>query len=133
MSTEVKLELKKPLINYDKKSIKNIDNILTIQKQNPTLEREQLIKKCPDMTFGSILPNLLLRVPSEDPVEKLKLFRWASKIQDKMITDKGELSLDINQITELYDFVGKVQDFGIITIAPILIYLEELKEKLKTS
>lgn len=132
MATEVKLELKKPLINYDKKPVKNTDSIREIQQKYPKLSQTELIEKCPDMTFGAILPNLLLQVPSQDPVEKLKLFRWASKITDKMITDKGELSLDINQVTELYDFLGKVQTASIVVISPILIRLEELKEELKS-
>lgn len=130
MPSEVKLELKKPLINYDKKPVKNTDNIREIQKQNPTLSQDQLLEKCPNMTFGNSLPLLLLQVPSQDPVEKLKLFRWASKIEDKMITEKKELTLDINQVTELYDFMGKIQTVNIVTISPILIYLEELKEEL---
>jgi len=129
---EVKLELKKPLINYDKKPVKNTDDIAEIKKQNPTLSQEQLIDKCPNMTFGKILPHLLLQVPSQDPVEKLKLFRWASKIEDKMITDK-EMTLDLNQVTELFDFIGKVQSANIVIISPILIYLDELKEKLKST
>ena len=85
MPTEVKLELKKPLINYDKKPVKNTDNFAEIQKQNPGLSQKQLIEKCPTLTFGTVLPNLLLQVPTQDSVEKLKLFRWATKIEDKMI------------------------------------------------
>lgn len=118
-------------MNYNRKPVKNTDNIREIQKQNPTLSTDQLLAKCPNMTFGNSLSSLLLQVPTQDPVEKLKLFRWASKIEDKMTTDKKELSLDINQVTELYDFICKVQNVNIVTIAPILIYLEELKEKLK--
>lgn len=133
MSVEVKLELKKPLINYNKKPVKNTDTITEIQKQYPTLSQKELIDKCPDMTFGTILPKMLLDVPSEDPVEKLKLFRWASKIEDKMITNKGEMVVDLNQVTELFDFIGKVQTFKIVVISPILIYLDELKEQLKST
>jgi len=132
MPTEVKLELKKPLINYDKKPVKNTDFVVDMQKQYPTLTKAQLTEKCPDMTFGYILPHVLLQVPTQNSVEQMKLFRWASKIEDKMITDKGELTLDINQITELHEYVEKVQSHNIIIIAPILIYLEELKEQLKT-
>ncbi len=131
MPSEIKLELKKPLINYNKKPVKSTDSIREIQQQNPTLSQDQLIAKCPDMTFGNSLPTLLLQVPTQDPVEKLKLFRLASKIEDKMITEKAELILDITQITELYDFIGKIQTAKIVVISPILIYLEELKEKLK--
>lgn len=131
MPSEVKLELSKPLINYDKKPVKDLDNIIEIQRQNPTLSKHQLLEKCPIMTFGKSLPSLLLQVPTNNSVEKLKLFRWASKIEDKMITEKKELTLDINQVTELYGFIEKVQDANIVSIVPVLIYLEELKEKLK--
>jgi len=133
VSTEVKLELKKPLINYDKTPVKNMDNISEIQKRNPTLSQKQLIDKCPNMTFGKILPHLLLQVPSKDPVEKLKLFRWAAKIEDKMITDKGEMAVDLNQVTELFDLVGQVQSANIVVISPVLIYLDELKEQLRST
>lgn len=132
-ASEVKLELKKPLLNYDKKPVKNTETLSDIQMQNPTLSQKQLIDKCPNMTFGGILPPLLLQVPTQDSVEKLKLFRWASKIQDKMITNKGEMTVDLNQVTELFDFVGKVQTAGISVISPILIYLDELKEQLKST
>ena len=132
MPTEVKLQLKKPILSYNKKPIKNVDNINIIKQQNPTLSQIQLLEKCPDVTYGYALSNLLIQVPSQDPIEKLKLFRWASKIEDKMITEKGELSLDLNQIIELYDYIGKVQNVPITTIAPVLILLEELKDKLKT-
>jgi len=118
-------------MNFDKKPVKNTDNIMEIKKQNPEFTQEQCLDKCHNMCIGDILPNLILQVPTQDPVEKLKLFRLASKIQDKMITAKSEITLDITQVNELYDFVGKVQNVNIITIAPILIYSEELKEKLK--
>lgn len=131
MVTEVKLQLKKTIINYNKKPIKKVDNISELKQQYPTLSQVQLLDKCPNVTFGDVLPNLLLQVPSQDPMEKLKLFRWASKIEDKIITAKGELTLDLNQVTELYDYIGKVPTAPITTIAPILIYLEELKEKFK--
>jgi len=133
MVTEVKLELKKQLLNYNRKPIKNTDTLREIQQQNSTLTQEQILEKCPDMTFGMVLPQLLLQVPSQESTEKLKLFRWASKIEDKMVTDKGELSLDLNQIIELYDFIARVQTAGIVVISSILICLEELKEKLKNT
>ena len=127
---EVKLELNKSLINYNGKPIKDTKNLEETAKNNPTLTQQQIVSKCPDLTIGKILPVMLLQIQSKDPVEKLKLFRLASKIEDKLITDKSELTLDITQINELYEFVGKVDGFSISVIASILIILEGLKEKL---
>ncbi len=129
--TEVKLQLKKPLINYNKKPVKDLSTFNDIQKKHPTLMQKELVDKCPNLTFGKILPGLLLQVPSTDAQEKLKLFRWASKIEDKLITEKGELTLDLNQINELYGYLSKIQQIDIVTLAPILIKLDELKDKLK--
>ena len=89
-----------------------------------------MIEKCPNVPLGKALIQLLLSVQTEDNVEKLKLFRWASKIEDKLITDKAILVLDLNQVIELFDFVNKVKNVPIISIAPILIELESLKEQL---
>ncbi len=47
-----------------------------------------------------------------------------------MITAKGELVLDLNQVTELYDFLIKSQYPQINIIAPILIEFERLKDEL---
>ncbi len=131
-TSEVKLELKKSLINYNDKPLKDTKNLEDVIKKYPELSKEQLLLKCPDLSIGEILPVILLQIQSKDPVEKLKLFRLASKIQDKLITDKSELTLDITQINELYDFVGKADGFSISVIASILIMLEDLKDKLKT-
>lgn len=129
--SEAKLLLKSPLINYNKKPIKDNSNLQELIKQNPGIFHADLIEKCPDATIGEALIQLLLTVPTSDNVERLKLFRWASKIEDKMVTNKGELVLDLNQVTELFGFVSKVQSANIITIAPVLIQLEDLKNKLK--
>jgi len=129
--TEVKLLLKKPLINYNKKPVKDLSVFTDVQKKFPKLSQKELVEKCPDLTFGAILPGLLLQVPSTDATEKLKLFRWASKIEDKLITAKGELVLDLNQINELYDYLSKMPSLEIVTLAPILICLDDLKDKLK--
>ena len=126
---EIKLELKKPLLSYNKKPIKDNAYLTEILAKNNTLTQEQALNKCPDLTFGAMLPLLLIGLDAPDPKEKLKIFRWASKIEDKMITNKGEITLDLNNVTELYDLICKVQGSTIV-IAPILIEFERLKEEL---
>lgn len=129
--TEVKLGLKQPILNYDGKPIKDSSNFQKLMQENPGMPQDQVADKLPNVAFGKAFIQLLLQVPTTDNVEKLKIFRWASKIEDKLVTDKAELTLDINQITELFDFISKVQNAPIISIAPILITLEDLKNKLK--
>lgn len=128
--TEVKLKLKNPIIGYDKKPTKNTDNIISFARQYPQFSKLQLIEKCPNMTFGDMLPIILLEIESTDPRERLKLFRWATKIEDKMITDKAELVLDLNQVTELYDFINKSTRTAINIHIPIILEFERLKEEL---
>lgn len=128
--TEVKLKLKNPIISFNGKPIKNNINIQKHKLANPALSPTELLEKCDNLLIGVILPVILLEISTQDAKEKLKLFRWASKIEDKMITDKGELVLDLNQVTELYDFLLKSQTTAINVIAPILIEFERLKEEL---
>ena len=128
---EVKLSLKDPIISYDGKPIKDSSNFATIAKDNPGLSEADLVEKCPNVQLGKALIQFLLTVPSEDNVEKLKLFRWASKMEDKLVSDKAELTLDLNQVTELLNFVNRVKSVPIISIAPVLIILDNIKNQLK--
>jgi len=128
--TEVKLKLKKPIISFNGNPLKDNTNIQKHRLANPTLSPNELLEKCDNLLMGVMLPDILLQIPTQDSKEKLKLFRWATKIEDKMITDKGELVLDLNQVTELYDFLSKSQTVVINVIAPILIEFERLKEEL---
>lgn len=130
MSSDVTLNLKMSLINYDGKKVKDLENVIAMKQRYPTLAPDQLIDKCPNLTFGKILPTILLQFPAKDAAEKLKLFRWASKIQDKLTTNKGHLVLDENQLAELNNFVENSTFGNIVTIAPILIHFEELKNEL---
>ena len=84
--TEVKLELKAPIISYDGKPIKDSSDLGRLAQENPGISQDKLIDKCPDVPFGKALVQFLLQVPTTDNIEKLKLFRWAVKIEDKMIT-----------------------------------------------
>lgn len=128
--TEVKLKLKNPIIGSRGKPLKDNTDIAKLKLVNPTLSGTELVEKCDDLLMGVMLPEILLQISTQDAKEKLKLFRWATKIEDKMITDKAELVLDLNQVTELYDFLSKSQTVGINVIAPILIEFERLKEEL---
>jgi len=128
--TEVKLKLKNPIIGHKGTPVKNIDNIQKIAQENPKLTSAEIMEKCDDMLFGDMLPVILLHVPMDNTEKKFKLFRWASKIEDKMVTAKSELILDLNQITELYDFVSKSTGTETNVLIPILIEFERLKEEL---
>lgn len=128
--TEVKLKLKKLVIGFDDKSIKNTDDITSLAKQYPQLSASELLGKCSNTTFGDVLPILLLEIQTTDTREKLKLYRWATKINTKMLTDKAELILDLNQVTELFNFINKATTIPTNTFAPIFTEFERLKEEL---
>ena len=131
-STEVKLHLKKPILNYDGVPLKDQDDFVQIKRKNPGMSREQALKKSKNILLGSYLPSILLSTPTKDPVERMKLFRWASKIHDKMLTTKGELALDSNQIIELKGYVEKTKMGNTSIIAPILIEFENLLSEINS-
>lgn len=128
--TEVKLKLKDPLLSFQGKPLKNTDNINNLLLQNPTLSKQNLLEKCPDILVGEIIPEMLFSIETKDTKEKLKIFRWATKIQDKIITNKGELELDLNQVTELFDFFSKSHSHKISVIGPVLEIFEGMKKDL---
>ena len=129
-SAEVKLQLKKQIIGHDGKPVKDDSELKSIMTRNPQLSINECLMRCSDITIGRVLPNMLLTILTQDATEKLKLFRWAEKIQDKMITNKGEMSLDLIQVTELYEFVLKSQGTSINVFVPVTEELKKLKEKL---
>lgn len=131
-TTEVKLQLKKQIIGHDGKPVKDDAELKSIMIKNPQLSLYECLSRCSDITIGKVLPNMLLTIPTQDATEKLKLFRWAEKIQDKMITNKGEITLDLIQVTELYEFVLKSQGTSINVFVPVTEELKKLKEKLSS-
>lgn len=134
-SNEIKLKLKQEIIGYNGKPIHNSNEFPDLQKKFPKLAQDQILQKCSTFTLGDQLASILMQVAGDeevtkDPTEKLKLFRWASKISNKMETNKGELEIDLKQAEELFNYVGKVKQITVILVAPILAILEDIKKSL---
>ena len=95
------------------------------------------MQKCPTFTLGDQLASILMEVAAQEETkeatEKLKLFRWASKISSKQETDKGELEIDLKQASDLFEYVSKAKLTHIIIQTPILALLEDIKENLTKS
>lgn len=130
-SSEVKLQLKKPIIGFKGKSLKDSTDMQKILQEEPNITPDDLQEKLPDLTFGMAIQNLLLNAPLKDTKEQLKVYRWAEKIELKIKSNKGEMLVDLNQITELEEYISKIKGTPTVQIAPILIYLEKLKDELK--
>jgi len=130
----VKLHLKDPILNYTGKPVIDTSNIISLKEKNPELTDKELLEKCPAVTLGDQLASILMIVASDEEVkdaaEKLKLFRWASKISGKQETAKGELEIDLKQATELFDYVSKAKGVSIVVQAPILSILENIQKSL---
>ena len=134
-SNSTKLKLKGDIIGYNGKAIFNSSEFPMLQKKYPKLSPNELIGKCPTFILGDQLASILMQVAGDeeitkDPTEKLKLFRYASKITSKLETSKGELEIDLKQAEELFNYVGKVKQMNIIIVAPILALLEDIKNSL---
>ena len=136
-STGIKLKLKENIIGYNGKPIYNSNEFPILQKKYPKLTPDELLTKCSTFILGDQLASILMQVAGDeevkDPVEKLKLFRWSSKICSKLETSKGELEIDLKQAEELFNYVGKAKQVNIILVAPILALLEGIKESLSKS
>jgi len=137
-SSGIKLKLKGNIIGYNGKPIFNSNEFPMLQKKYPKLTPDELLKKCSTFILGDQLASILMQVAGDpevtkDPTEKLKLFRYATKITSKLETDKGELEIDLKQAEELFNYVGKVKEMNIILVAPILALLEDIKDSLSKS
>jgi hypothetical protein len=128
---EVKLELKKPITGIHGIPYKDSTDMRKIMQDSPNLTSEEVQKRLPDLTFGIAIQNLLLNSPSNDAKEQVKVYRWVEKIESKMTTSKGEMLIDLNQLTELQEYIMKVKGVPTMQIAPIAIYLERLTDRLK--
>lgn len=133
-SIESKIMLKNNLTGFDGKTIPNTSELPKFKAKFPKLSQAELVAKCPPFTIGEQLAGMLMQLAgseeTKEATEKLKLFRWASKIHDKMETDKGELSVDLVQITALFGYISKVKGMSIIVQGPLLVILEDMKESL---
>ena len=106
---EIKLKLKNSIIGFKGKPMKESTNMQKIIQENPGLTELELADKLPDLLFGIALQNLLLNVPLQDTKEQIKVYRWVEKIESKLKSDKGEMLIDLNQITELEDYLSKLK------------------------
>ena len=130
-STGFKLKLKKDIIGYNGKPIFNSSEMPDLHNKYPKLTPDQLLEKCSTFILGDQLASILMQVAgneevTKDPTEKLKLFRYATKIVGKLETDKGELEIDLKQAEELFKYVGKVKQINVLIIAPILGLLDDI-------
>jgi len=137
-SSGIKLKLKENIIGYNGKPIYNSNEFPMLQKKYPKLTPDQLLKKCTTFTLGDQLASILMQVAGDpevttEPTEKLKLFRYATKISSKLETAKGELEIDLKQAEELFNYVGKVKKMDVILVAPILSLLDGIKDGLTKS
>lgn len=134
-SSGIKLKLKENIIGYNGKPIYNSNEFPIVQKKYPKLTPDKLIEKCSTFTLGDQLASILMQVAGDpevttEPTEKLKLFRYATKISSKLETEKGELEIDLKQAEELFNYVGKVKQTDVILVAPILSLLDDIKKSL---
>lgn len=134
-SSGTKLKLKENIIGYNGKPIYNSNEFPILQKKYPKLTPDKLLEKCSTFILGDQLAAILMQVAGDpevttEPTEKLKLFRYASKISNKLETDKAELEIDLKQAEELFNYVGKVKGMNIIIVAPILSLLDGIKNNL---
>lgn len=137
-SSGFKLKLKGNIIGYNGKPIYNSNELPLLKQQYPKLTADKIMEKCSTFHLGDQLASILMQVAGDpeittDTVEKLKLFRWASKISSKLETEKGELEIDLKQAEDLFNYVGKVTKMDIILVGPILSLLDDIKTKLSKS
>jgi len=128
--SEVKVEWKKSIIGFNGLPIKDTTNAQKIARENPTILEDELLKKLSDSTFGTVFQNLLVNTQITNVQDQLKVYRWIEKLELKMTTNKGEMLLDINQLTELEDYIKNSKNTQILLIGPVMKYIEELKDKL---
>jgi len=135
--TGFKLKLKDEIIGYNGKPIYNNREIPKLQAKFPKLTPDELLEKCPTFTLGDQLASILMEVAGQEETkeatEKLKLFRWASKISSKQEIAKGELEIDLTQAADLFNYVSKAKLTHIMIQIPILALLDDIRENLTKS
>jgi len=124
------LKLKDPLLNYKGEPFKNISALNLSQEQLIKTPEAELLKVAPIDRIGDQIATFLVGIiQPKTPEDAAKLSRWAAKINNKMITDKGEIELDENDIKDLIS-VFKTNTIPVKNsnaLGSIIIYLE-LKE-----
>lgn len=106
--TEIILQLKEPLLNYKSEPFKDYSSLELSQTQLQMMPAAHLTSIAPVSKLGDLMSVILMvNIKPRDGNEAVKLQRWSVKINNKMITDKGELHIDQNQLKELIDIFTK--------------------------
>lgn len=124
----VTLKLKDPLLNYKGEPFKNISALNLSQEQLIKTPEKELLAIAPvDMIGDQIATFLVGIIQPKTPEDAAKLSRWASKINNKMITNLGEMELDEKDIKELIS-VFKTNTIPVKNsnaLGSIIVYLEQ--------
>lgn len=100
--TEIILQLKDPLLNYKSEPFKDYTSLELSSEQLKVVPFEHIKSIAPLSKLGDMMSGIIMgNIKPRDGNEAVKLQRWSIKINNKMITDKGELHLDEIQLKEL--------------------------------
>jgi len=127
-SGNIILKLKDPLLNYKGEAFKNISALGLSQQEIFATSEKELLKIAPVDKIGDQLATFLVGIiQPKTPEDAAKLSRWAAKINNKMITDKGDLELDEKDIKELASIfkTGTIPVKNSHVLGSIIIYLEQ--------
>lgn len=129
-NTEIVLKLKGPLLNYKSEEFKDLSSLNLTQQQINQSTKKQLLEMAPHTKFGDILTEMIMgNIKPKDGNESVKFTRWSVKINNKMITDKGELHLDENELKELIDiFTKNMINVDNSVVLGVIIYRLQQKE-----
>lgn len=124
----ISLKLKGPLLNYKDEPFKDISALNLTQQQLLSTPESELLKIAPISALGDEIATFLVaRIQPKTPEDAAKLSRWAAKINNKMITDKGEMQLDEKDLKELISIfktsVIPVKNAG--SLGAIIMHLEQ--------
>ena len=98
----ITLHLKGPLLNYKGEPFKDISALQLSQQQIINTPENHLLKIAPPTQLGDQISSFLVGIiQPKDTEDAVKLTRWAAKINNKMITDKGEIQLDEKDLKEI--------------------------------
>lgn len=136
--TEIILLLKEPLLNYKSEPFKDYSSLELSSEQLKLVPMDHLKSIAPKSKLGDLMCGIIMiNIKPRDGNEAVKLQRWSIKINNKMITDKGELSLDENQLKELINIFTKnpINVENSAVLGAIIYHLQEketeLHQKLK--
>lgn len=132
-SDTITLKLKGPLLNYKGEPFKNIGALRLTQQQIMQTPEIELLNIAPISQVGDEISTFLVGIiQPKNPEDAAKLSRWAAKINNKMITDKGYLDLDEKDLKELLSIFksSTIPVKNASSLGAIIIYLENKEVEL---